>query len=172
MDNLKALQIASKNLITIEIDEKVETAYQVMRSKKIRHLLVCNKEKAIGVVSERDLMKALHIEIEDFYSVLVKRESFDPKLYVRDVMSWPIKSVDEETPLLDVIDIMLKSKVSSLMVTKSQAVVGILTTDDLLEILKQHVSNTHATFWGEAIVNNVYSTPVRTVMEILSNTGI
>ncbi len=172
MDKFNALKIASKNLVTIGIDENVTKAHLLMRDKKIRHLIVQSEDKAIGIISDRDVMKALKLEIDDFHSFQVRRETLDPSLTVRDVMSWPIKSVTDETTLLEVLDIILKNKISSLMVTQQNAVVGIITTDDLLEILKRHINNEETTFWGEDVVNNVYSTPIRTVMEILSNTGI
>lgn len=172
MDELNALEIASKNLVSIEIDESLHAALNLMREKNIRHLIVNSKEKAVGVISERDLMRGLKVEIEDLYSVEVIRGSIDPSLTVRHLMSWPIRSVDQETPLLQVVETMLSGKFSSLLVTHDMKVVGILTTDDLLEILKRHLKKEEATFWGEDLVNNAYSTPIRSVLEILSNTGI
>lgn len=172
MDHLNALEIATKNLVSIEIDEPISSALKLMREKNIRHLLVQSNNKAIGVLSERDLMKGLKVEIENLYSVEVIREAADPKLTVRHLMSWPIKNVDQETPLIEVVDKMLQNKISSLIVTHNNAVVGIVTTDDLLEILKRHLNKDEASFWGEDFVNSAYSTPIRNVLEILSNTGI
>lgn len=172
MDNTKALEIATKNLVSIEIDEPVQVALNLMREKNIRHLVVHSDNKAIGVLSERDLMKGLKVEVEKLFSVEVIRTAMDPKLTVRHLMSWPIKSIDQETPLIEVVDIMLTTKVSSLIVTQDNCAVGIVTTDDLLKILKSHLNKDEATFWGEGLVNNAYSTPIRNVLEILSNTGI
>lgn len=172
MEQFKALSIASKDLITISADETLVTARKLMCEKKIRHLIVKDSEKAVGVLSDRDVMKAMRIQIEDFYSFQVRNETLDPVFSVRDVMSWPIKSLGDDTPLATVIDVMLKEKVSSLMLTRENTLVGIITTDDLLEILKHHIHNEQATFWGEDIVNSVYSTPIRSVLEVLSNTGI
>ncbi len=169
---MNALEIASKNLVSIEIDESLHAALNLMREKNIRHPIVNSKDKAVGVISERDLMRGLKVEIEDLYSVEVIRESVDPILTVRHLMSWPIKSVDQEIPLIEVVDTMLRGKISSLLVTQDNRVVGIVTTDDLLEILKHHLKKEETTFWGEDLVNNAYSTPIRSVLEILSNTGI
>lgn len=172
MNDNNALAIASKNLVSIEIDEPVQAALTLMREKNIRHLVVQSENKVVGVLSERDLMKGLKVEIENLYAVEVIRESMDPKLTVRHLMSWPIKSIDQETPLIEVLDTMLQSKISSLIVTQDNSAVGIITTDDLLEILKRHLNKDEASFWGEDLVNNAYATPVRSVLEILSNTGI
>ncbi len=169
---MNALEIATKNLVSIDIDEPVQTALKLMREKNIRHLLVQSQNKAVGVLSERDLMKGLKVEIENLFSTEVIREAMDPKLTVRHLMSWPLKSVDQETPLIEVVDKMLASKISSLIITQDNGVVGIVTTDDLLEILKRHLNKDETTFWGEHLVNNAYSTPIRNVLEILSNTGI
>ncbi|MEZ4813928.1 MAG: CBS domain-containing protein [Bdellovibrionota bacterium] len=172
MEQFKALSIASKDLITISADETLITARKLMCEKKIRHLIVKDNDKAIGVLSDRDVMKAMRIQIEEFYAYQVRNETLDPDFKVRDVMSWPIKSLADDTPLAAVVDVMLKEKISSLMLTQENALVGIITTDDLLEILRRHINNEQATFWGEDIVNNVYSTPIRSVLEVLSNTGI
>jgi CBS domain-containing protein len=172
MENFDPLEISSKDLLTIDVDAPVSKAHALMREKKVRHLVVVSDTKAMGILSDRDLMKALRLEISNFYSMKVRDESYNPAHKVRDVMSWPIQTLDEATPLLDVVEKMLNQKISSILLTREKAVVGILTTDDLLDVLKHHLKDDKTTFWGEDIVNNLYSTPIRTVMEVLSNTGI
>ena len=50
MEQFNALKIASKNLVTIGIDENVTSAHKLMNEKKIRHLVVQSGEKAMGVI--------------------------------------------------------------------------------------------------------------------------
>lgn len=178
MERLNPIKISAPHLLSIELDQSVLKAHALMVEKKIRHLIVTNSGAAIGVVSDRDLMKAMHIEIEDFYSVQVKRESMNASLVVRDVMSWPMKTVNENTPLLEVVDIMIKDKISALLVLKSGSakvdeLVNIVTTEDLLLILKEHLNKDASTgTWATELMEQFYKTPIQTILAALSNSGI
>ncbi|MCP4296126.1 MAG: CBS domain-containing protein [Proteobacteria bacterium] len=50
----KIERIMSNNLITIDKDQSIFDGLMLMLSKKIRHLLVVDGEKALGVISEHD----------------------------------------------------------------------------------------------------------------------
>lgn len=56
-----AINFATTKLIKIEADKTVYDALNTMLSHGIRHLIVTEKGKDIGVVSMRDLMSALSL---------------------------------------------------------------------------------------------------------------
>ena len=163
----------NKKLVTIDVDEGAEKALKLMQEKKIRHLIVLSDGTVCGLLSNRDLMKAYKVEIQDFYSVKIKDEQLQRNLTVRDLMSWPLVSVSDDTPLIKVIDTLLEQKISSVLIKNSQnEVQDIVTTDDLLVILKTYVSGSKPSFWEKMINDETYMTPIRNVMEVLANTGI
>lgn len=50
-------------------------------------------------------------------------------------MSWPIKSVSHDAELSQVIDLMIKEKISAVVVTLDKNSFGIVTHEDLLKVL-------------------------------------
>ncbi len=172
MENPFAFEVATPHVLTIDVDQPASQALLVMRDKKIRHLLVTQHERALGVVSERDLMKALRLEIEDFYSVRVQSTHIDPSLVVRDVMSWPIRFIDEKTVLTEIVKRIIDEKISSLIVTQNQKIVtGIITTEDLLKILQKGLVESGQKE-AQSVMGRLALSPLGEVMKMLSNTGI
>ena len=52
-------ELMSTKLITVELDNKLSVVKEIFESMKIHHLLVIESKKVFGVVSDRDLYKAL-----------------------------------------------------------------------------------------------------------------
>lgn len=126
----------SKSLITILETEALESAYAVMQKNTIRHLPVVNEEgEVVGILSERDLERAMISEVSGEGSFRNESCQFDPDNIVRDYMSWPVKTVHKDAPLKSVAQKMIKEKVSSYLVTDNSKVLGILTTEDMLKVL-------------------------------------
>lgn len=173
MELLKPLEIANKNLVTIDIGESIANAHALMQHHHIRHLVVLRDGQGIGVLSDRDLMKALRVEVKDFYSVRVREQSFKDEIFIGDIMSWPIQCIDQGAPLGLVIDEMINSKISCVLVTHAKkSIVGIITTEDLLLLLKRSLNEKHSDYLGENVLSKLYTSPLNYVMELLSSTGI
>jgi CBS domain-containing protein len=170
----QAFQISSKDIITIDIGDAVAAAHQVMIKNKIRHLVVTKDENAIGVLSDRDVMRAMRTDIKDFFSVRVREQSFVGDVRVGDVMGWPLHTVDQGAPLIELVEKMLQEKVSSLLVLSGGGVVGIVTTDDLLQVLSKILKTGKASDFEEQHpwLAEVYQSPIGQILGMLSNSGI
>jgi len=57
--NTPALEIASKEVLTIQPNEDLGQAAKVMQEKKIGALLVVKNEKLVGIITERDFFKMI-----------------------------------------------------------------------------------------------------------------
>ena len=51
--------IMTKRVVTIEMDDKLSVVKDIFENSKFHHLLVIEDDKLFGVVSDRDLLKAL-----------------------------------------------------------------------------------------------------------------
>jgi acetoin utilization protein AcuB len=51
--------VMTKRVVTIEMDDKLSVVRDIFENSKFHHLLVIEDEKLFGVVSDRDLLKAL-----------------------------------------------------------------------------------------------------------------
>ena len=133
-------QLMTKKLVTVRMEDSVRMAYQVMNEKKIRHLPVTdNKGEIIGIISDRDLKRAMVPTVQSDLSRVMsgdKEVDFFPDHQTKDYMSWPACTVSESTSVHEVAELILKDKISAvLVIDHHQAVKGIITTDDLLKLL-------------------------------------
>ena len=128
----------TKNLVTVESSRNLEDAYNLMFSNKIRHLPVVDKEGTIvGLISDRDIQRAMHSEVGDKYGFKTEQIEFKEDVKVIDYMVWPVRSFDVQTDIKMVIRKMLDTKVSSFLIKENDEVVGIVTTDDFLHLLHE-----------------------------------
>lgn len=126
----------SKNLISIRQDAPLVDAYEKMQQHTIRHLPVVNgNDELVGIISDRDLSKALNQDIAMEKRVPTTRYSFPKGATVGSVMQAPVKAVEKSADIRSVIEHMLNSKISSVLVAGPEEVEGIITTDDLLRLL-------------------------------------
>ncbi|MDH3253366.1 MAG: CBS domain-containing protein [Acidobacteriota bacterium] len=113
---------------SIEAGARVEEARLLMHEHGIRHLPVVEREKLIGIVSDRDLR-------------LVTEPSSgrvaDEDLAIRDICERDVFVVELTERLDGVLDEMLRRRIGSAIVVKSERVVGIFTAVDACRFLRQ-----------------------------------
>jgi len=127
----------TKNLVTIRDNEKMEEAYRLMFANKIRHLPVIDaRGEVAGIISDRDVQRAMASNISDSFGFKMESIKFNEGAKVVDYMTWPVKTFSRSADILEVIQEMLDKKLSAFLITDEKGVVGIVTTDDFLHLLK------------------------------------
>jgi CBS domain-containing protein len=123
MNNIVARDVMSRNPITEDSEESVIRAAQIMRDKGISSILVLKNNVVEGIVTERDLVTK------------IVSKGLDPaKITLGEIMSSPLISVNEDTPLELVAELMWKNKIRRLPVKRENVIVGILTENDIVRI--------------------------------------
>ena len=56
---MKVSELMTRKLITVSPEDSVEKAVQLFRQRSIRHLLVLDEGRLVGILSDRDLMHAM-----------------------------------------------------------------------------------------------------------------
>ena len=113
-------------LVTASPDTAVLDARQLMLKERIRHLLVTEADgRLVGIVTDRDLRAALPWG----------EEGTAHPLRVKEVMTAKVITVTPDTRLERAARLMIERKIGSLPVVKRGALVGILTTTDLLRAM-------------------------------------
>ncbi len=124
------------NPITIRPETAFDDALGLMRDKKIRRLPVLDKSgKLVGIVVEKDLLyaspsPATSLSVFEVHYLL-------SKLQVKEIMTRPVTTVDEECPLEEAARIMVDRKIGSLVVMRGDQVVGIITETDIFGTLAE-----------------------------------
>lgn len=122
-------------VFTVEEDALIERVFFLMHYEKIRHVPVVNKKnEVIGIVSDRDLYKALGPKnnsnaIEDGGD---KTALHVVPQKVRYIMHRAVFTINPNEHVSDAAAIMAKHRIGALPVVKEGKLVGIVTTTDLL----------------------------------------
>ncbi|MBI4257494.1 MAG: CBS domain-containing protein [Thaumarchaeota archaeon] len=117
----------AKNVVTTEIDCTVLKAAQTMTENDVGSLPVVDKGTAVGILTERDLVRR----------VIAKRK--DPSaLSVREIMSSPIVSVQPSAFVEEAADLMVKHQIRRIIVIENGKLLGIVTSTDLARFVSAH----------------------------------
>ena len=122
-----------KELVTIGKDERMTTAKKILQEKNIRHLPVVDGKKMVGLVTNMDIRRAeaspaTSLEIRELHYLLDKLKVGE--IMTRNVITIPPDiSVEEATTLLH------DNKIGCLPVVEDGNLIGIITEQDVMEIL-------------------------------------
>jgi len=170
--DLKLKDVYSSGLVVAEWDEPLEKAYRRMVDKGIRHLPVISDQGfVIGVISDRDFQRGMKIDRMKYNSVDATSLVFDPRDLVRDYMSWPAKFIPDNAPVTLAAEIMVRDKVSSLLIVNGNDVMGIITSEDLLKVLLKVMNEPEVSKIDE-LKAWLYNSPVGRIADLLASEGI
>ncbi|MGI6502750.1 MAG: HPP family protein [Candidatus Methanoculleus thermohydrogenotrophicum] len=118
---------------TIQVEERAVHLRRRMLDGDIDRFIVEEDDSVLGIVTETDIAKALYA----FKDIVegTRQEFRIRNLLVRDIMSTPLITVDADTDVSDVIDLMLKKNISSVPVTQDGKIVGVVTKNSLIQAL-------------------------------------
>ena len=118
--------IMTSPAVVIPPDTTLEHAYRVMHEKHIRHLLVVDRTRLVGVITDRDLRLA---------TSALTPSPHPPGSRVSDVMCREPLTADPSDPVEDAAFRMRERKIGCLPVMEDGIVIGIITGIDLLDAL-------------------------------------
>ncbi len=110
-----------RDVKTVRPDDKVLVAVKIMNKHHIGSVIVSKDWKALGIITERDVLKR----------IVVRRKNPD-KILCRSIMSRPIVSIESNKEIADAVKIMVKNKIKRLAITRKNKIVGMLTVTDIL----------------------------------------
>jgi CBS domain-containing protein len=71
--------IMSKPLITISIDSSFKDAIQIMQQKKFRRLVIVDKQKMVGIITDKDIFRTIMNNQDLILSLLGDKLLIEPK---------------------------------------------------------------------------------------------
>ena len=119
---MKVRDIMRTNVETVDQEELAETAYNRMRVRRIRHLIVLSDSEIVGVLSERDLGGKDREAMRLSHKVL----NFMTPYAVRAKPEMPVKQAAK---------LMRGWSIGCLPVVDRTRLVGIVTVSDLLDLV-------------------------------------
>lgn len=126
--SLKIEDIMVKEVITIDENSTVKEAADIMNRFEIGCLIVTDNGKAVGIVTERDLLKRV-----------ISQAKNSRRTKVSVVMSRPIIVVEPEMDLEEAAKLMFKLKIKKLPVVENGHLEGLVTLSDLARFQPQMI---------------------------------
>lgn len=125
---LKVEDVMVREVMTIDENSTVKEAAEIMNKFEIGCLIAVRKGKAMGIITERDLLKRVVAEAKDV-----------SKTKVKDVMTSPLVVVEPETDLEDAVRLMFQMKIKKLPVVDGKRLVGLVTLTDIARFQPQMI---------------------------------
>ena len=131
--SLLVRDVMTKDVVTLERNEKLTVADDVMRLGRIRHLPIVDEDGALaGIVSQRDLfhsglMRALG------YGSHAKDRAMD-LLVLKEAMKTEVVTITPAAPLAEAAKVMLERKIGCVVVVEGKKIVGIITESDFVKL--------------------------------------
>ena len=121
-------EIMSEQPFAIEANRTVREAMNRLLSQDIRHLPVLDGGILVGMLSDRD--------VRGVAADALAGESDQLSLPVSEIMSSDPITVDPETDVTEVIDLMLEHRVGAVPVVVDEKLVGIVSYVDVLRVAR------------------------------------
>ena len=127
-------KLMSRQVVTVELDDTLRTVQDIFAHAKFHHLLVVEEGRLYGVLSDRDLLKAISPRIATASETEKDRASLNKK--VHQIMTRKPVVVKPQDSIYDAIELINKRGVACLPVVDGEnRPVGILTWRDIIRAL-------------------------------------
>ena len=118
---MRVREVMTENVSTVPADTPAEQAWSLMKTERIHHLVVTDRRRIVGVLSDRDgggPATALR----------------DGKT-VEDVMTRHVVTIPDDATVRQAANMMRGRTIGCLPVVRGNKLVGIVTTSDLLDVV-------------------------------------
>jgi len=122
--SLRVRDVMVTNIITIEAGATARKAAELMNRHDIGCLIVVNDSKPIGIVTERDMLKRIVLQLRD-----------PRRVRVSYIMSKPLLTTSPETDLRDAVSVMNERRIKKLPVVEDGRLLGLLSITDIVRSL-------------------------------------
>ncbi|MCB1317304.1 MAG: CBS domain-containing protein [Leptospiraceae bacterium] len=130
MEKTPIKQIMTRQVITLEPDDKILDHIEIFNEHRIHHVPVVSPEdgEIVGMVSNRDF--------ENYANIHRILQGKDTPVRVKDIMTTPIFAYDEDVTVKAAAEAMIDNHIHSIaVVDKNEKLCGILTSTDLLRLI-------------------------------------
>jgi len=139
MKNIPIKEIMSTHLKTLHPKDKMKVAKEIFDNYEIHHIPVHVMGEIKGILSLGDVL-FLEGLVNNSFDEFVKNKKYEI-MTVDEVMTARPYCIDSEATISEALDIMIDERVNALPVKENNELVGIITSYDLLNHLKELINN-------------------------------
>ena len=118
--------VMNKSIISVDKDDTIRMAVYKMVHGGIGAVIVTEKDKPVGILTERDILKFIANEKMDLDNSKVE-----------NIMSAPLISVDSSSSLEEAAGVMLTNNIRRLIIKEKDEYVGIISQRELQQFITE-----------------------------------
>jgi CBS domain-containing protein len=135
----KAKAVMRNQLAWASPDDTVEQILAVMDKARSDYVLISSAGQPTGIVSRGDARAAISPFLRASFSRFKRPlDSATLRIRARCIMTAPLKTLDSESSVRQVVELMLKDNIGAVALTNGQAVSGIISSAEILSWLAGH----------------------------------
>ncbi len=109
----------TQGVVVAAAGDSLRRVGELMRDRNVGSVVVCEHDRPVGVITDRDLALA------------VVADGIDPSTPVGEQTSRPLVTGEQELDVEEAVALMIQHRIRRLPVTSGEELVGIVTIDDL-----------------------------------------
>ncbi|MGU5684872.1 CBS domain-containing protein [Aeromonas allosaccharophila] len=124
--------IMTTRVATVSMDDRLSVIKDIFEQAHFRHLLVLEEGELVGVISDRDLFRAISPYLDSEAEMNRDTETLTKRAH--QIMSRQLITIASHLTVRDGVKLMLEKGVSCLPVLENGALVGIISWKDFLKV--------------------------------------
>lgn len=138
---MKVREIMKTDVYSVKPDDPLTNVAAIICGKKVSGVSVVDESgKLVGIISEKDLLKAMYPSYEEFWEYPVYQMDFEEmeirvedmsRRKVKEIMTTPVITVPSDTPILKVASLMIRRRIRRVPVVDGDKLVGIVSQGDI-----------------------------------------
>lgn len=120
---LPARDAITRPPVTAEPDITIDNAARIMRAAGVGSLIVVDKGKIAGILTEGDVLKKV-----------VAKNLLPSRVKVKDIMNRPVVCIDPDMDIVEAAKRMAKLKIRRLPVIENNQLIGMVTEKDIIRL--------------------------------------
>lgn len=132
-------KIMSTNVVSVGLDDSLGSIKEIFENTKFHHLLVVELGKLFGVISDRDLLKALSPNIGGMFETDKDLATLNKKAH--QIASRKLITLSKEATILDAISVFNSNNISCIpIVDDENKPIGIVSWRDIMVIVEKRLT--------------------------------
>jgi acetoin utilization protein AcuB len=135
-------KIMSRHVASVHMDDTVDKVRKIFAQSRFHHLLVMENHRPVGIISDRDLLKAVSPYVDT--AAERERDTATLRRHAHQIMSRHLITIAVDATVIEAIRMFVNEKISCLPVLNLDgSVAGILTWRDILRAIINTVEKSH-----------------------------
>jgi CBS domain-containing protein len=120
---MKAEDVMTREVITLDGNVSAKKAAEVMAQEGVSALIITEEGKAIGILTERDILKRI-----------VAEDKNPKETKLKDIMSSPLVTIGPNVDLEEAAHLMFERKIKNLPVIRENRLIGLVRLQDICKL--------------------------------------